>query len=264
MRSKFFSVSLSLFLVITLSITFTHCTEKKSNDHEEYAKHWSYEGNTGPNYWGNLNPDYWLASHGKNQSPINIETESVIKSDLPNIQFNYETSMLTIINNGHAIEVVPEQGGYIMIDEIKYDLLQYHFHSLSEHTIDGNYFPVEGHFVHRNAAGDLAVIGLMIENGEENKIFKPIWDKLPNKGSDTFELQTKINADDLLPIDRRSYQYSGSLTTPPCSEGVKWFILATPVEMSPEQIDAFKIIYKNNYRPVQALNARRVLLDTTN
>jgi carbonic anhydrase len=227
-------------------------------------KHWSYDGDTGPDHWGELDPDYADCSDGQNQSPIDIVTTTAIKSDLSDIQFHYEASELEIENNGHAIEAIPHSGSYIEIDNIRYDLLQFHFHSLSEHTVNGDHFPIEGHFVHINADGALAVIGLFIEPGTENQDFKPIWDHLPAHEGDVFDLHTQINANDLLPTDRRSYQYSGSLTTPSCSEGVKWFVLAVPAEMSQAQIDALEAIYDHNYRPVQALNARQVLFDTTN
>ncbi len=223
-----------------------------------------FSGETGPAYWSDLDSEYWLASNGKNQSPINIVTSNSVEIDLPDVQFFYEASALELENNGHTIEATPIAGSYIDIGGVIYNLMQFHFHSLSEHTINGRQFPLEGHFVHKNSNGDLAVIGVLIEAGEENENFKAIWEHIPAEADETYDLDVEINPNDLLPEDRRSYQYSGSLTTPPCSEGVRWFVLRETAQMSEAQLNKFAAIYNHNYRPVQAVNARQILFDSSN
>jgi len=259
--SKRTSILLILLAISTL-LLFIGCTKDDSPvepDHPE--QHWSYEGETGPDHWGEINSDYYLCAEGKNQSPVNIVTASVIEGDLPDIEFHYYEGPLEILNNGHAIEAEVHPGSYIMVSGVRYDLLQFHFHSSSEHTVDGQHYLVEGHFVHKNDNDELAVIGVFFERGAENTVLKPIWDHMPQRAEETFSLETEVNPEEILPHDRRTYRYSGSLTTPPCSEGVKWFVMATPVTLSDAQVSAFQTIYDYNYRPVLPINARQVALD---
>jgi len=167
-----------------------------------------------------------------------------------------------VVNNGHTIQVNYNEGSSIKVDGMTFELKQFHFHGPSEHTINGQYFELEMHLVHQSADGSLAVVGVLIREGAENPAFAPFSDHLPTKSGEEYSSQDTINADDLLPASRLSYRYSGSLTTPPCSEGVKWLVLTTPIEMSGTQIASFKDIIQNNNRPVQPHNGRDIMIDS--
>lgn len=222
----------------------------------EGGAEWGYEGEHGPEHWGELSPEYATCSQGREQSPIDIPEWAPLNQ--PDIQFVYEPTNLTIVNNGHAIKVEYDQGSFMTFEGKQYNLLQFHFHAPSEHTVQGQFFPIEAHFVHQSEDGEYAVVGVFIEQGAENAAYQPVWEHLP---ADVGEPQTiegvSVNALDLLPADWSYYRYDGSFTTPPCTEGVKWVVMATPVEMSAEQIAAFTAIYDHNNRPVQPLNDRQ-------
>lgn len=221
--------------------------------------HWSYEGEEGPAHWGELSPDFALCSSGKEQSPVDIPASTPLNES--GIAFNYQPTAVNILNNGHTIQVNYDEGSLIEVDGTKYNLLQFHFHGPSEHTVNGQSYDMEMHLVHQNADGGLAVVGVLIKSGSENPAFAPMWDNLPaEEGGPEMVSGASVNASDLLPADRAYYRYNGSLTTPPCSEDVKWFMLSTPAELSEGQIDAFEAIMHDNNRPVQPLNDRSFLL----
>ena len=166
------------------------------------------------------------------------------------------------INNGHTIQVNYSEGDTLTVGDSAYQLAQYHFHAPSEHTIDGRHFPMEMHMVHTNADGHLAVIGVLIVEGAHNPAFDPIWTNLPAKTGTEHHLEhIKVDVDSLLPVERTTYRYDGSLTTPPCSEGVKWFVMTNPIALSKAQIAAFTVLFPHNVRPVQPLNGRFVHTD---
>jgi len=198
---------------------------------------------------------------GKNQSPIDINAESLLKGCLKPIEFNYVADAKYVINNGHTVKVVTSSKSYIVIDGRKFYLRQFHFHSPSEHTINGKYYPFEAHFVHTDAEGNIAVIGVLFKLGKENPTLQRIWANLPTKVGERKVLTTKVNPYYLIPKDKDYYRYSGSLTTPPCSEGVRWFVMKEVMELSPKQLEIFKKALGNieNNRPVQPLNARKVI-----
>ncbi len=221
---------------------------------------WGYEVENGPDVWARLNPEYQLCSAGIHQSPIDIVNPTPTK--LPPITFNYQPTSLNIRNTGNTIEVAYQEGSWIEVDGIKYHLLQFHFHAPSEHTVKGNLSDMEMHLVHESENGTLAVIGVLIKSGRINTAFNPFWNYLPSGLGEPKRIEDVIlNAYDLLPTKKQTYRYNGSLTTPPCSEGVKWFVLTTPIEMSQSQIAAFKSIMSGNNRPVQPLNGRELLVD---
>ncbi len=225
---------------------------------EEIA--WGYEEANGPDIWGQLNPDYILCAEGTMQSPIDLVAPT--ESALNDIMFSYQPSQMSVHHNGHTIEVAPAEENWIEIDGERYDLLQFHFHAPSEHTVAGELFDMEMHLVHRNEAGTLAVVGVMITQGDGNAAYDPLWAQLPAEAGETNQVENAaVNAGDLLPGDRQTYRYDRSLTTPPCSEGVKWNVLTAPIEMSETQIAAFKAVVHTNNRPVQPLNERELLLD---
>ena len=220
--------------------------------------HWTYEGEEGPDKWGELDETFATCSTGVEQSPIDIPASATVNP--ADIVFNYNPTALTISNNGHAIKVDYDAGSSIEVNGTTYNLLQFHFHALSEHTIDGNYAPVEMHLVHQSDAGEFAVVGVMLNEGSENTAYAPVWDNLPAVEGDPEAIAaTTVNAADLLPAEQTYYRYNGSFTTPPCTEGVNWFVMSTPVELSEAQVTAFEQIYSNNYRPVQPLNDRTFL-----
>jgi carbonic anhydrase len=233
------------------------------------SPHWSYEGESGPPSWGKLSPAFATCATGRSQSPIDIgETSSV---SLPALRSAFRPARLRIahtehmadsINNGHTIQVNYTQGDTLTVGDTSYELAQYHFHAPSEHTVAGKHAPMEMHLVHRSASGGLAVVGVLIEAGAANAAFDPIWSNLPKaKGVENHLEHVEVDVDQLLPRTRTTWRYDGSLTTPPCSEGVKWLVMTTPVELSPAQIAAFTAIVAPNNRPVQPRNGRVIATD---
>ena len=236
-------------------------TENKAAQHIETVC-WGYETENGPDVWARLSSEYGLCGSGVHQSPIDLVNPTPAK--LPAITFNYQSTFLNIHNTGNTIEVVYPEGSWIEVDETKYHLIQFHFHAPSEHTVSGNLYDMEMHLVHESEDGTLAVIGVLIENGRTNTALAPFWHYLPSAPGESTQMKGVIlNAANLLPSTKHAYRYIGSLTTPPCSEGVKWFVLTTPIEMSHSQIAAFKAILYGNNRPVQPLNGRELFVDTT-
>ncbi|MEP7284179.1 MAG: carbonic anhydrase family protein [Chloroflexota bacterium] len=226
------------------------------------AEEWTYEGDTGPQHWGDLDPKFAVCAQGRAQSPIDIAAPQGV--NLADVAINYQPTALNVVNTGETIKINYDAGSSIVYNEITYNLVQFHFHHPSEHTIKGKAFDLELHLVHQNAAGNLAVIGVLITKGKtDNPAFAPIFDNLPAQAGST-AVAVKLNAADLLPKDRRYYTYLGSLTTPPCTQGVRWLLLTTPIELSEKQIQTFSTIFHLNARPVQALNNRDVLQDTLN
>jgi carbonic anhydrase len=219
-----------------------------------HQQHWGYEGKAGPEHWA----DFGAACAGRNQSPIDLR--NFIEAELPPIVFDYAAGGSAVVNNGHSIQVDYNTGSSISIDSIVFGLKQFHFHAPSENRINGKSFPVEIHFVHADVDGNLAVIALMLEEGDENSAFDKLWARMPTKEGERHLLSPAVAAADLLPANRDYYRYEGSLTTPPCSEGVRWLVLKQPVPVSAKQIDELtkRLVHPNN-RPVQALGARVVL-----
>jgi carbonic anhydrase len=225
------------------------------------APQWSYEGATNPTRWGKITRDFATCELGAAQSPIDIR--ATVKGQPMQIAFNYKSSPLTLTNNGHSIQVTPAPGSTISIDNNDYALLQFHFHTPSEHQIAGKVAPMELHFVHRNAAGKLAVVGVMIDEGTEHPSIAQIWKAIPPTGQTTTISNSSINASQLLPPSKSYYTYAGSLTTPPCSEGVNWYILTAPITVSSAQIRDFAKLYPVNARPLQPTHTRRIELHGT-
>ena len=223
--------------------------------------HWAYEGEAGPDNWGELSPDFAACAEGDEQSPIDLTPAE--PQDLPDIVFDYEPSKLAIQNNGHTIQANYEPGSSISVGDESYELIQFHFHAHSEHTLDGESFPLEMHLVHRDDGGRLAVVGVMLEEGAANDAFEAVFENLPVEESEQAEAVdgATVDALQLLPTKKSYVAYQGSLTTPPCSEGVSWYVLSEPVKLSEDQIESFTEIFENNFRPTQPLGDREVLLD---
>jgi carbonic anhydrase len=224
---------------------------------DEHAPHWSYSGPTGPDHWGDLDPAWKACKNGKRQSPINIEDAK--RSDLPGLQFDYKRSPLKIINNGHTIQINYDPGSSITVGGKRYALVQFHFHHPSEEKIRGHQYDMVIHLVHKDSAGNLAVMGLLVKSGKENPTIETLWNNLPKEeGKEKSVPGVSVNAADLLPADRNYYSFAGSLTTPPCTEGVAWMVFDSPVEFSPAQIATFAKIFSMNARPTQATNGREI------
>jgi carbonic anhydrase len=224
----------------------------------EKSPHWSYGGEANPTQWGRLGHDFAVCETGKYQSPIDID--NAVVSSPSTIKFNYSSVPLVVVNNGHTIQVNYPEGSTVNINGNEYALLQFHFHTPSEHTEEGRASAMELHLVHRNDAGKLAVVGVMLEKGNANPAIDTIWGHIPGKEKTNEVKGVKIDAAELLPKSTTYFSYSGSLTTPPCSEEVSWNVMREPIQVSEEQIAAFEAIYQVNARPVQPLNGRTIEL----
>lgn len=245
-------------LILVVTFVIGACSPAK----EQIPPHWTYEGEEGPEHWGSLDETYAVCGTGKSQSPVDVSTTS--EQDLTNIAFHYQPSEVNILNNGHTAQVNYDAGSYIELDGVRYDVLQFHYHAPSEHAVDGKLFAAELHIVHKNADGGLAVVGILLDEGAQNNAYQPFIDNLPKQNSDVHDAGVTINAADLLPPVHTTFRYSGSLTTPPCSEGVNWLLMTTPVELSAEQIHALTSVFEDgNNRPVQPLNDRPLAEDGT-
>lgn len=217
---------------------------------------WGYTGSEGPSNWGDISPEFSACKIGKEQSPINIEDSS--NANLPELKLAYNSTPFDIVNNGHSIQINYEPGSSMTIGGKKYQLLQFHFHSPSEHTLNGKSYPMETHLVHQSEDGELAVLGIFITEGNENEFIEALWSSIPETGVENTVSGIEVNVNALLPEDLSYYHYTGSLTTPPCSEGVNWNVLKTTIELSSEQLAGFNSFYNGNARPVQPLNDREL------
>ncbi|MEK5079019.1 carbonic anhydrase family protein [Solibacillus sp. FSL W7-1436] len=255
-----------LFFAMFSSLMLAACAEQKSEEKEVVttsANHsdWSYEESTGPEHWGELDPSNLTCVNGSEQSPINVEFPEV-KADgnLKETEIHYESTPFTLENNGHTIQAnATTESNHIIIEGNEYKLSQFHFHTPSEHQFNGQNYDMELHLVHSDEKGELAVIGLMIQEGNENKLLASMWNELPtekNAKADSEKYDIDLQA--LLPEDETTFHYTGSLTTPPCTEEVQWIIYEQPIEMSKEQIEAFRLIFPDNHRPVQPINERDI------
>jgi carbonic anhydrase len=220
--------------------------------------HWEYEGATGPDKWGDLEPASAVCKQGGAQSPIDLDVALRVPA-LPGLKLSYGQTKVKLVNNGHTFQVNTDKGSSLTIDGKKYDLLQFHFHTPSEHTIEGRSYPLELHLVHQASDKNLAVIAVMMAEGAPNMLLAKFWERLPRNEGEA-ETGVSIAVQDLLPRNFDDYfTYSGSLTTPPCTESVRWIVLKRPVEVSKAQIAAFRAVFPNNARPTQPLGARFVL-----
>lgn len=230
----------------------------KGDEHAGAAQ-WSYEGESGPANWGKLKPDFNVCAIGKRQSPINIQEGSTLAGPAEPLQFNYTPSNGTVVNNGHTIQVDVEGNNSITVRGSRYQLLQFHFHTPSEEQINFKRYAMVAHLVHKNNEGQLAVVAVLLEPGESNMLINKVWTYMPLDTLDRVRMPPDLlNMAELLPKDQRYYQFMGSLTTPPCTEGVLWMVLKAPVQISSAQYKLFTQLYPQNARPVQALNGRPV------
>jgi carbonic anhydrase len=220
------------------------------------GQHWSYGKHGGPTEWGELDQTFAPCKLGKVQSPIDIRGAKAV--ELPAIKFDYKPSPLKVIDNGHTIQVNYAPGSSIDVGGTRYELLQFHFHKPSEEKINGKSHAMVAHLVHKGADGKLAVIAVLLDKGGANPTIGEIWKNLPKEKEKEISVKATVDAAALLPGSRGYYTFPGSLTTPPCSEGVRWFVLKTPVRITEGEITAFGKLYPMNARPTQPLNGRAI------
>ncbi len=255
--------------IAALSLASCSRTDTASDDHG--GAHWGYEADNGPDNWGSMNSEWSLCAEGFEQSPIDLANASAI--ELPGLDLHLpseqevevlnQEGVIGALDNGHTIQINSKTGETMTAGDKTYALVQFHFHAPSEHTVDGEHFPMEMHFVHQAADGALAVVGVLIEEGAENPAIAPLWAQLA--AAPVTETTVRIPAefaDHIFSGEPTGiFHYDGSLTTPPCSEGVKWYVRKTPTQLSADQIAAFTTIYNHNNRPVQPLNDRTLYQD---
>lgn len=222
--------------------------------------HWSYEGETGPEHWGELSPEFRVCQLGLEQTPIDLTAP--LKGEAGAISFDYKTMPLRLLNNGHTIQVNADPGCFCLIGNTRYDLAQFHFHHPSEHLLDGKAFDMEVHFVHKSAEGALAVVGVFIRAGAQNAGLEPIFAQMPASEGPEITATGQFDPSTFFPNSKSYFRYAGSLTTPPCSEGLTWTVFKEPIEASREQIERFARLFPNNARPVQRKH-RRFLIETS-
>jgi carbonic anhydrase len=219
---------------------------------------WGYKGEGAPQNWSKLDPKFAECGSGKNQSPIDLS--GFIEAKLPPLKLAYAAGATEILNNGHTIEVAYASGSHLTVDGRTFALKQFHFHSPSENKIQGKQFPLEGHLVHADKDGNLAVVAVMFEEGAANPLLATLWERMPGKSGDKSALPAGLAVSQMLPKERGYYRFNGSLTTPPCSEGVRWLVLKNSTTASKTQIEQFsKAVGVANNRPTQPVNARPIL-----
>lgn len=223
------------------------------------AQHWGYSGEAGPENWANVDPKFVLCELGRNQSPVDLT--GFVEADLTPLDFDYSPGTVDIVNSGHTVQVDYAAGSTLTVAGRSFELKQFHFHSPSENHIDGKPFPLEAHFVHADDSGNLAVVAVMFEEGHANSMLGQLWAKIPATVGEKAAFAEALNAADLLPATRHDYyRFNGSLTTPPCSEGVWWLVIKKPATVSKAQVEQFSsaLGFANN-RPIHPVNARAIL-----
>lgn len=216
--------------------------------------HWSYEGDSGPANWSKINVDWAKCGNGSRQSPIDIRDG--MKVELEQISFDYHPSSFNVVDNGHTVQVGVSGGNYITVQNRMFELQQFHFHRPSEERINGKAFEMVVHLVHRDAEGRLAVLALLLERGAPQATIQTVWNNLPLEKFETMQPTILLDPAEMLPARRDYYTYMGSMTSPPCSEGVLWLVMKQPVQASPAQMALFSRLYPLNARPVQPASGR--------
>ncbi len=221
-----------------------------------HGTHWSYEGETGPANWGKINSDWSRCGTGARQSPIDIRDG--IKVELEQISFDYKPSSFNVVDNGHTVQVTVGGGNYITVQGRMFELLQFHFHRPSEERINGKGFEMVVHLVHKDAEGKLAVLAILLERGKPQSTIQTVWNNLPLEKGEVMAPAIVLDPLELLPARRDYFTYMGSLTTPPCSEGVLWLVMKEPQQASPAQMALFSRLYPLNARPIQGSSGRMI------
>jgi carbonic anhydrase len=217
---------------------------------------WSYSEHGGAAKWAELDPVFTTCKLGKFQSPIDIRGAK--RANLPTLKFDYKPSPLKVIDNGHTIQVNYAPGSSIEVGGARYELLQFHFHHPSEEKIGGKRHAMVAHLVHKSADGKLAVVAVLLDKGGHNSMIDTIWKHLPPEKEKEISVDATVDAAALLPADKGYYTFKGSLTTPPCSEEVRWFVLKYPLKIAASEIADFGKLYPMNARPTQPLHGRDI------
>jgi carbonic anhydrase len=216
--------------------------------------HWSYDGETGPEFWSTLSPENAACRTGTRQSPIDIRDG--IKVEQEPLLFDYKPSFFRIIDNGHTIQVHYGQGSHLTAMGRNFELTEIDFHRPAEERVDGRIFDMVAHLIHKDSDGKMAIVSVLLESGSVNPVIQTLWNSLPLEQNEEYTPRTPLQIADLLPTRRDYYAYMGSLTTPPCTEGVLWLVFKQPVQLSADQIGVFTRFYEQNARPVQNTNGR--------
>jgi carbonic anhydrase len=253
-------MTLGLFVVALVLAPGSAQAQEPTPGHNAWRTPWSYEGAIGPAHWGDLDPEYAACKMGKEQSPIDIRNAK--KADLPPLHFEFKNGPLNIINNGYTavrVDYAPGNGNFLIVGNKRYELTQFHFHHPSEEYFHGKPYAMGMHFMYESGDGKVAAVAVLLKAGRANATIKQLWEHMPKtEGKEKRIPGVELNPAALLPRDTAYYTYMGSQTAPPCTQGVTWFVLKTPLDISPQQIRAFAKLYPHDVRPVQPLNARVV------
>lgn len=234
-------------------------TPEHASDSHNGAAQWAYEGENGPQAWGKLKPEFKVCATGKRQSPIHIEESMTLQGPAEPLQFNYMPSSGSVVNNGRTIQVDMTGDNTLTVRGSVYKLVQFHFHTPSEEQVNFRHAAMVAHLEHRNKEGQLAVVAVLLDPGVANSLIDKVWTYMPLDLSDRVRMPAGlIDMNELLPKDQRYYQFIGSMTTPPCTEGVLWMVLKSPTQLSPAQIRLFQQLFPHNARPLQPANGRPV------
>ncbi len=219
--------------------------------------HWSYKGDTAPEHWGNLNAQWFFCNQGQYQSPIDIRDP--VTGNLPPLNLYLSSPAGSITHNGHTIHITVEEGNSVALDRQHWQLKQFHFHAPSENYINGQRFPLEVHFVHANSKDEGMVVAVMLVAGQANPALEMVLNALPQRQHHSAALPPNVSFASLFPQDKHYYRFSGSLTTPPCTEGIIWLVMKQPVEASQVQLSRITQALRNaNSRPLQPLHGRQI------
>ena len=246
-----------------------HEQASAAEEHHETESHearWGYSGEEGPEHWADLSPDFAPCGDGVEQSPIDLTGAVAIEDagierrlGTEVLTFEQRARVMDLVDNGHTIQITNDVPMALDMGGVHYEMVQFHFHAPSEHTINGEHAPLEVHMVHKSAAGEIAVIGVLVEEGEHDPLWEPIISALPSGSGDERHIEDlDLDMNELRPLPMRYYRYQGSLTTPPCSEGVEWIVMAEKRQISPDQMAAMVSHLHDNNRPVQPLGNRKI------
>ncbi len=254
--------SFALLLIAVLPFTISAAAQGHGEHGGDACPHWGYSGPDGPEHWGDLCAAYAACKNGKQQSPVDINKPQ--PANLPSIHLNSRPAPLKLVNNGHTImqQYSPGNGNVLMVGDKTYELQQFHFHHPSEETIEGKPLAMVAHLVYKSKDGSFAVVGVLVKEGKPNQLISLLWKHMPlDNGKENDDPHVEVNAIQLVPAKLSYYTFPGSLTTPPCTEGITFYILQTPMQFSREQIAKFAELYPHNARPTQPLNGRVVAED---
>lgn len=262
-------LSFSIFLLLWLLSVPLRAQERTPDSQQDplsqspetnLPAHWAYMGIEGPAHWSMLSKEFMICETGTRQSPINI-TMTQLNYNQEKLIFHYETSELHELNNGHTIQVSHVSGCRVDLNERAYKLRQFHFHAPSEHHINGEGFPMEMHLVHQDSQGRVLVLAVMLEADRDRPVLTKLWNWLPDQIGKEVSIPLEFRLSDILPPNTHHYSYSGSLTTPPCTEGVQWIVLKDPIHIARQDVDRFVEIIGENARPIQRIGDREIAED---